>query len=148
MAKNSSAASRFNFSDAALSYTLLRLALGTSMLVHGLVRIGAHFGPFVEQTAHQFAVSPIPGSLVRISAMLIPPVELLIGVLLILGLWTRFALVLGSLEMCALIVGTGILAQWEIVAIQLAYAFFFSTLLHYSESNAASLDGWLRRKSP
>jgi len=89
-------------SDAALAYALLRLALGTSMLVHGLVRMGGRFWPFVEHITKQFAPSPIPHSLVRISAMLIPPVELLIGALLILGLWTRFALVLGSIEMCAL----------------------------------------------
>jgi len=73
-------------SDSALAQSLLRLALGTSMLVHGLVRIGAHFWPFVDQTAKQFATTPIPPSIVRISAMLIPPVELLLGVLLILGL--------------------------------------------------------------
>src|SRR5258705_3257156 len=61
-------------SDAALSHALLRLALGTSMLAHGLVRIGGHFWPFVEQTVKQFAASPIPNSLFRISAILIPPV--------------------------------------------------------------------------
>jgi thiosulfate dehydrogenase [quinone] large subunit len=135
-------------SDAALSHALLRLALGTSMFVHGLVRIGGHFWPFVEQTAKQFAASPIPYSLVRISAMMIPPVELLIGVLLILGLWTRFALVFGSLEMCALIAGTSLLMQWEIVAIQLAYAFFFFVLLRHGQSNEVSLDGWIRSKKP
>jgi thiosulfate dehydrogenase [quinone] large subunit len=83
---------------------------------------------------------------VRISAIIIPPVELLIGVLLILGLWTRFALVLGSLEMCALIAGTSLLMQWEIVAIQLAYAFFFFILLRHCQSNELSVDGWIRSK--
>ena len=135
-------------SDAALSHALLRLAIGTSMLVHGLVRIGGRFWPFVEQTTKQFAAAPISHSLVRISAMLVPPVELLFGVLLILSLWTRFALVLGSLEMCGLIAGTCLLMQLEIVAIQLAYAFFFSMLLRHSKSNQLSLDGWIGRRSP
>jgi len=135
-------------SDAALAHALLRLALGTSMLVHGLVRIGGYFWPFVDQTAKQFAATPIPPSMVRISAMLIPPVELLLGMLLILGLWTRFALVLGGLEMCALIAGSSLLTQWEIVAIQLAYTFFFAILLRHCQSNRLSLDGWIGRRSP
>ncbi len=139
---------RFKLTDAALAHALLRLALGTSMLLHGLMRIGSRFWPFVDQTTSQFAAAPIPHSLVRISAMLIPPVELLIGVLLVLGLWTRFALGLGALEMCALIVGTGLLTKWEIVAIQLAYAFFFAVLLRDSENNIASLDGWIRKRYP
>ena len=115
------------------------------MFVHGLVRVGGHFWPFVEQTTKQFAATPAPHSLVRFSAMLIPPVELLIGVLLILGLWTRFALVIGTLEMCALIAGTSLLTQWEIVAIQLAYAFFFSVLLRHCQNNELSVDGWIRK---
>jgi thiosulfate dehydrogenase [quinone] large subunit len=118
------------------------------MLVHGIVRIGSHFWPFVEQTTKQFASSPIPQSLVRISAIVIPGVELLIGVLLILGLWTRFALIVGALEMCALIAGTSLLMQWEIVAIQLAYAFFFFVLLRHCQNNDLSLDGWIGRRVP
>lgn len=133
-------------SDAAISYALLRLALGTSMFVHGIVRTGSHFWPFVEQTTKQFSSSAIPHTLVRISASMIPGAELLIGILLILGLSTRFALVLGALEMCALIAGTGLLMQWEIVAIQLAYAFFFFVLLRHSQNNELSLDGWIRRR--
>ena len=116
------------------------------MFVHGIVRTGSHFWTFVEQTTKQFGSSAIPHTLVRISAAMIPEVELLIGVLLILGLWTRFALVLGALEMCALIAGTSLLMQWEIVAIQLAYAFFFFVLLRYCQSNDLSLDGWSRRR--
>jgi thiosulfate dehydrogenase [quinone] large subunit len=116
------------------------------MLVHGIVRTGSHFWPFVEQTTKQFSSSAIPYTLVRISATMIPGVELLIGTLLILGLWTRFALVLGALEMCALIAGTSLLMQWEIVVIQLAYAFFFFVLLRDCQSNELSMDGWIRRR--
>jgi thiosulfate dehydrogenase [quinone] large subunit len=118
------------------------------MLVHGMVRSGGHFWPFVEQTTKQFASSPIPQSLVRISAIVIPGVELLIGVLLIIGLWTRFALIVGALEMCALIAGTSLLMQWEIVAIQLAYAFFFFVLLRHCQDNELSLDRWISRRVP
>lgn len=139
---------RESASDAALAHALLRLALGISMLVHGLVRIGGHFWPFVDSTVKQFASSPVPHFLVRIGAMIIPPVEVLMGVLLILGLWTRFALVLGSLEMCALIAGMSLLEQWEIVAIQLAYAFFFCVVLRDRQNNAMSVDGWIRRNAP
>jgi thiosulfate dehydrogenase [quinone] large subunit len=116
------------------------------MLVHGIVRTGSHFWPFVEQTTKQFSSSAIPYTLVRISATMIPGVELLIGTLLILGLWTRFALVLGALEMCALVAGTSLLMQWEIVVIQLAYAFFFFVLLRDCQSNELSMDGWIRRR--
>jgi hypothetical protein len=64
-----------------------------------------------------------------------------------LGLWTRIALILGALEMCALVAGMSLLMQWEIVAIQLAYAFFFFFLLRDCQSNELSLDGWISRRA-
>ena len=137
--------SKETVADAVLSHALLRLALGISMLVHGLVRIGGNFWPFVDSTVKLFTSSPLPHFLLRISAMIIPPVEVLIGVLLILGLWTRFAVVLGSFEMCALIAGMSLLEQWEIVAIQLAYAFFFVVLLRDRQNDKMSVDSWIRR---
>jgi thiosulfate dehydrogenase [quinone] large subunit len=51
----------------------------------------------------------------------LPWTEATIGLLLLLGLFTRFALVAGSLEMIVLMAGITLAQNWEVAGIQLIY---------------------------
>ncbi len=93
--------------DRALACLLLRLALGLNIAMHGVTRfLLTGVSQFVKATTALFQNTPLPYWQVRAFATALPYLEFLVGVLLILGFWTRFALTAGSLLMLALIFGT------------------------------------------
>lgn len=122
-----------------LGYMTLRLAIGMTMLVHGLTRIGKMHA-FVEKTSQPFARTWLPHSAVHGFLYCVAPVELAIGAFVMLGLFTRAALFIGGLWMVALIFGSTLIEQYEVVGIQLTYALVFSALLYFHEANVVSLD--------
>src|SRR5215510_2488985 len=80
--------------DYVLAFFTLRLALGINELMHGVTRLfmGAGLSGFLAFTQNQFKDAPLPVWQVRSYATVVPICELVIGGLLILGLWTRWAL--------------------------------------------------------
>jgi thiosulfate dehydrogenase [quinone] large subunit len=142
------AAEREESLDRRLAYLLLRLAIGSAMLMHGVVRVfvigaGAFAGGMVRQMAH----APLPSVLVRLFGTVLPFGELILGLLLVLGLWTRWGLVAGVLLMLSLIFGSGLNSDWQGIGIQLTYAAIFCVLLGLRRYNALSLDGRLPREA-
>ena len=107
--------------DRRLAYGILRLTLGVNMLMHGVVRVPNLTG-FAEAIVSSFAGTPLPPLSVRLFALSLPFVEAGIGFLLVLGLFTRWALVAGGLMMTALVFGTALRSDWETVGIQMIYA--------------------------
>jgi len=137
-----------NAKNSALGYLVLRLTLGVNLLLHGVVRMGSgRYALFIDSTAEQFAPAPLPTSLVRVAAALIPLAEALLGFLLVLGLLTRTALVLGSLLMLLLLSGMALLQQWAIVGLQMTYVLFYVILIYRLEDNRWSLDSFLAKKA-
>ena len=65
-----------------------------------------------------------------------------VGVLLVLGLQTRFALSLASLLMICLIAGMSLLREWETVGLQMLYLLVYFALLLFASANRYSLDGY------
>ncbi len=129
-----------------LGYTTLRLAIGMSMLIHGVGRLPKE-AAFTEATLKLFAGSPLPAFAVAAFARVTPPVEALIGVLVLLGLATRFGLTLGGLWMVALIFGSALIEKYDAVGIQLIYALIFFVLQQYLPQNVLSVDGFLERRA-
>ncbi len=128
-----------------LGYTTLRLAMGMSMLIHGLGRLPKATA-FTEATVKMFASSPLPPFAVTAFARVTPPVETLIGVLIFFGIATRFGLTLGGLWMVVLIFGSTLIEKYDLVGIQLIYSLIFFLLLQYLEMNALSIDGVIARR--
>jgi thiosulfate dehydrogenase (quinone) large subunit len=126
-------------SDHALSYFLLRLTLGVSIFIHGVVRL-PKMAEFADGLVKQFAETHLPAFLVRPFAMGLTVEETVTGFLLIIGLWTRWALIIGSLAMAALVFGTALRSDWPTVAIQLLYAAIYAALLAAREHNSISVD--------
>ena len=87
-----------------------------------------------------FAGSPLPTFAVVAFARVTPPVEALVGALVLLGLATRWGLTLGGLWIVALIFGSALIEKYELVGFQLVYALVFYHLLLRLPDNVWSLD--------
>ena len=113
------------------AYLLLRLVTGLDFFLHGFSRIfsDTHLSGFAQGMAKSMAATPLPPALTLASGYIIPCVELLIGTLLLLGLFTRAALTLALLLMLVLLFGIGLKQDWNVAASQLLYALVLAILL-------------------
>jgi len=126
------------------SFLLLRLAIGASMFGHGLVRL-PKLDKFSDWMVKSFENSILSAALVRPFSYALPIAELLIGLLLILGLLTRPALIAGSIVMIILIFGTTTIENWEILPSQLIHIAFFAVLLNAINYNGYAIDHLLKK---
>jgi thiosulfate dehydrogenase (quinone) large subunit len=128
-----------------LAYLFLRLTLGINILMHGLARILSGLAPFANGMVKQFADTSMPAALVHAFAIALPWSELFIGFLILIGLWTRTALALGSLEIVVLTFGISFTQNWSVAGLQLTYAIVYAFLLAFGEYNRWSIEGWRDR---
>jgi thiosulfate dehydrogenase [quinone] large subunit len=122
-----------------IAFFLLRLAIGASMFGHGLVRLPKLQG-FSAWMLGSFQKSMLPAAIVRPFSYVLPVAEFVIGLLLVLGLFTRYSLVAAAVVMIILIGGTTLIENWEALPSQLIHIAFFAVLLHFINSNKISLD--------
>lgn len=126
-----------------LGFLVLRLGLGVNLLLHGLVRFGSNWDKFQNWINTLFIDSPLPPILVSVMGNLIPPVEFVLGLMLILGLKTKWASFGSGLLFINLIFGMSLLQKWEIVGLQMTYLIFSFLLLFFLNHNKYSLDAIL-----
>lgn len=120
------------------AYALARIILGINFLIHGLVRL-PKLQAFSNGMAIQFQNSPLPASLTRIFASLLPFAEASIGLFILLGLFTRQALLAAGIVMGLLISGTCLIEKWDIASEQMVYVLYISALLFLEQYNAYTL---------
>jgi len=130
----------------AIAYALMRLALGMNIFGHGFFRILSGVGNFANGMAQGMDKGPLPHALSLSFGYCIPWIELTLGALIILGLFTRFALAAGTLLMVALTFGTTSVQNWNGAGTQLMYSFIFFAMLWLVEANSISADGLLSRR--
>lgn len=116
-----------------LSFLLARIAVGMSMFGHGLVRLPKLHG-FSNWMVGQFEKSMLPDIIVTPFSYILPIAELLVGIFLLIGLFTRQTLVAGSLVMITLIFGSSMIEEWGAIPSQLIHAAFFSILLIFEKT--------------
>ena len=138
--------SKLSSSDIELAHGLARLALGLNILAHGLSRIGDISG-FAATIEKMFAATWLPYASVAVTAYAIPPVELIVGALLVLGLFLRPALVIGTLLLCQLSFGSALTQQWDSAGIQLVYVAIYTVLLATAGFDRYSMDRLLRKSA-
>ena len=127
--------------DADLGYSLLRVTMGLNFLVHSFGR-WRNLEHFVDGVVAEFADTPLPVWSVRAFAFAIPFWEPVVGILLVLGLWTRWALVAGAVLIAALSFGTSMRGDYTVLTQQLVYALiFFVLLLFRARHDRFGLDG-------
>ena len=128
------------------SLLLARLAAGMSMFGHGLVRMPKLAG-FSNWMMGQFQKSMLPDFIVEPFSYVLPIAELLVGVFLLLGLFTKQSLIAGSLVMISLIFGSSMIEEWGAIPSQLIHAAFFCVLLIFVDSyNSFAVDKFLSKK--
>ena len=131
-------------SDAALAYAIFRLTFGVNIGFRGIVRITVNgLDQFSAGLMKQFEPTWFPPFAISSFGHVIPWVEMTVGFLLILGLFTRPALVIGGLLMTSLTFGTMYLQNFDLAWLQLTYAMAFFLLLASRSWNVISLDRML-----
>ena len=123
-----------------MGLALLRWGLGLRLLVSGVSKIG-DLGGFVNgYILPAFAETILPGWMVAPYGYALPPVELLLGVLLILGLFRNLTLLVTGLTFLSLAFGQMLLQQHSTVLDILLYLFLTTVLLYLGEK-----DRWILR---
>lgn len=78
--------------------------------------------------------------------MTLPIVEGILGLMLVLGMGTRWALIAGGFLMTLLLFGTTLKSDWATAGTQMIYVIVFYLLLAHARDDAFGVDA--RRKSP
>jgi thiosulfate dehydrogenase (quinone) large subunit len=129
-------------SDAVIAYTILRVSFGANIMLHGVSRIVMGHAAFLAYLTHYFEKAPYFGAgMLSIFATVQPWVELILGLLLIIGLATQFSLIAGGLVILCLVIGTNLAQDWLVSGLQLIYAFLYYYLLVHLDQNRYSIDG-------
>ncbi len=126
------------------AYLIARLAIGATIFGHGLVRL-PKLGEFARGTAESFEKSILPAAVVLPFGYLIAIAEFIIGLLLLIGLFTRQASFAGGILMILLIAGTSLIENWGAIPSQLLHTSFFILLLQFGESNSWAIDNLLKK---
>lgn len=134
-------------SDASIAYAIFRFTFGVNIAFRGIVRIANGLDVFAGDLVKQFAATAFPVGAVDAFGHVVPWVETIVGILLILGLWTRGALIIGGLMMASLTFGAMFLQNFNLAWLQLTYAMAFFALLALRSWNLISLDARLRSTS-
>jgi thiosulfate dehydrogenase (quinone) large subunit len=133
-------------SDERLAYALLRAVVGTNLMMHGVSRMIAGPGEFAAKLVMQFAHVPLPAWSVWAFGLTLPAIEGGLGLLLLIGLRTRAALIAASALIIVLTFGSSLLQDWATVGIQLTYAAVYAALLFLHKYNGWSVDAWMARR--
>lgn len=123
------------------AYTLLRISMGINIFIHGAVRI-PKLDEFSSWMQGLYQNTILPGFSVQIFAHGIPLIEAMVGLLLILGLFTNKTLLGGAGLMVMLIAGSCLIEKWDWAGIQMIYALFYFGLSYLIELNKISIDQW------
>ena len=130
-------------SDTSIAYAIFRLTFGVNICFRGIVRIMNGTDLFAGGLMKQFEPTPFPLGMVSAFGNVVPYIETLIGIMLILGIGTRIALIIGGLMMTSLTFGTMFLQNFDLAWLQLTYAIAFFLLLAARSWNLISIDAMM-----
>jgi thiosulfate dehydrogenase [quinone] large subunit len=132
--------------DERIAYVLLRFVFGMNICFHGVSRLLGDRQAFLVYLTKSLAPAVlIPKATIPAFAAVLPWAETLLGLLLLLGLFTRFALIAGFLVMILLMAGITLAQDWTTAGLQLMYCLMYFILLTFVSKNYFSLDSLLRR---
>ena len=128
---------------------MLRVSLGLLLLVAGLDKFIGGLDGARAGIEGMFTKSWLPAALSTPFIIAIPYAEVILGGLIILGLFRFFFLALGSLYMLALAFGVMAIGNWDIVFRNVVYTALFTAALFTTPWDLIKLDSLLfRRRQP
>ena len=120
-------------------FLLLRLGIAISLFGHGLVRL-PKLNAFSQWMMASFEKSFLPKVMVLPFSYVLPVAEFTVGLFLLIGLFTKPALIMGAGVLLILLFGTAMIENWEAIPSQLLHLAFFALLLQFIQSNSWALD--------
>lgn len=129
-----------SFNHRSVAYALLRIAVGFVFLFYGIEKLRSGILPFAQGLEKDFAKTWLPSATVYFFGLVLPFLEVIIGTLLILGLFTRLAAVFGGIVLTVLTTGLVIAGNSGGVAHNLIYSIIFFLLLYHADENGFCLD--------
>ena len=122
-----------------LAYLLVRLALASSMLGHGMARF-SKLQAFNSWMVVTYQNTMIPSMVVSGFSSMLPFLEFVIGLMILLGLFNKASSFIGGLIMSILVFGSCLIESWEWLPSQFIHVLFFVVLLAYSKYNCWCID--------
>jgi thiosulfate dehydrogenase (quinone) large subunit len=123
-----------------LGYLIMRLMLGVNLFMHGFIRLLTDYEVWRESTYETFIGAILPLFLVKGFLYMIPPVEVVLGVFLLLGLFTRSALLGSALLFLALEIGHGVRHNFGDMHVLMHFSVYLWALLAFRKLNWLALD--------
>jgi len=132
------------------AYLLLRVLTALDFFMHGFARIftGTHLSGFAQGMVKNMASTPLPPTLTLATGYAVPCVELLVGTLLLLGIFTRAALATAFLLMFVLMFGVTLKQDWATAGSQLLYGLVLAILLFGRQEYDLSWPRLFRHQRP
>ena len=127
-------------SNLQIGYFLFRLSIGVNMFFHGFMRPFTGLSAWEEPLAATFVDTYLPMPLVHAFLYVLPFFEMILGALLILGLFTRLATIAGTLMMLGLLYGNTARQDWATVGNNMHYVLYFTGMLAMHRFDWLALD--------
>jgi len=126
------------------SYLVIRLAIGMSMFGHGLVRL-PKLEAFSQGMVKSFENSMLPEFITMPFSYALPILELILGLFILLGLYTRISAIALSAVLIALIFGSTLVENWGAITAQLVHIAFVAYIIHNIKDNSYAIDNRLNK---
>jgi thiosulfate dehydrogenase (quinone) large subunit len=121
------------------AYALLRVAFGVIFLFSGIGKFVSGIGNFEAGLETQFA-GKLPMFLIKPFGYALPFAEVIVGALIVFGLFNLFALVVSGLELIVLTFGVVVAGEFPSAAHNVQYALVNFVLLWFANYNGYSID--------
>lgn len=122
-----------------IGYAIFRFTMGINLFLHGGVRI-PKLDAFAGNVFTKFQDTLLPDILISAFAYSIPFIEILIGILLIFGLFTNIGIILGGLLMATFVLGSCLIENFQAAGSQMVYAIYIFMLAYFIDANKYSID--------
>jgi len=126
--------------DLKLAYAIFRITLGVNIFFHGAMRLITGLDAWVTFQAEPFVGTPLPEWSVHAFLTVLPFVEVFLGTFTTLGLYTRWALIGGSLMMFILVFGNLMRQDWGTVGNNMHYVLYYALMIAALRYNWFALD--------
>lgn len=123
-----------------VGYLVMRLMLGLNLFMHGVIRYINGIDVWLEPMAETFVGTILPMPLVVATLYIIPAAEVVLGFLLLVGLFTRSALLASVVLFLVLHFGHGVRQIWSNMHLVMHYSVYFWIMFVLIRYNWLALD--------